>query len=283
MQNIVKLFSEGTQKTAENVVKAPAGLDISYQVFLWLSVVFIISLSLPQLFKLIKEKRTGNVSFVSFWIFHVGILLWVIWGATNKLNHNMLNVIVADGISLFVNGYMTILLYKHKKEFSATKKMWGYIGVLATYIIGAVFIAFYIADYNRGEVLDASGKIVKDATYLFKVPDTASTVMGFLFPAATTLAFTPQLIHSFKTNEWQGVTYWMYVLYVINNIVWIIWWCLGMGLQSYEKTPNYGSLIAGLCWQIVSLTLFSIQLGFTLYDKHLLSKGVNRSLQAKAN
>ncbi|MHA3796027.1 PQ-loop domain-containing transporter [Mycoplasma sp. VS31B] len=268
MQNIVKLFSEGITNAATTTV-APAGIDISYKVFLWLSVVFIISLSLPQLFKLIKEKRTGNVSFVSFWIFHVGILLWVIWGATNKIN--MLNVIVADGISLFVNGYMTILLYKHKKEFSATKKMWGYIGVLATYIIGTVFIAFYIVDYNKA-----------DGTTYFKVSKEASTAMGFIFPAATTLAFTPQLIHSFKTNEWQGVTYWMYVLYVINNIVWIIWWGLGLSKEAYGD-KNYGSLIAGLCWQIVSLTLFSIQLGFTLYDKHLLSKGVNRSLQAKAN
>ncbi|MHA3825565.1 PQ-loop domain-containing transporter [Mycoplasma sp. BRA285] len=283
MQNIVKLFSEGIANTATTTA-VPEALDISNKVFIWLSVVFIISLSLPQLFKLIKEKRTGNVSFVSFWIFHVGILLWVIWGATNTLNHDMLNVMVADGISLFVNGYMTILLYKHKKEFSATKKMWGYIGVLATYIIGAVFIAFYIADYNNtGDEFDASGNIVKHATYLFKVHKDLSTAMGFLFPAATTLAFTPQLIHSFKTNEWQGVTYWMYVLYVINNIIWIVYWCLGLKIQTYKPEPNYGSLIAGLCWQIVSLTLFSIQLGFTLYDKHLLSKGVNRSLQAKAN
>ncbi|MFV8483906.1 PQ-loop domain-containing transporter [Mycoplasma sp. Z473B] len=266
MQNIVKFFSEGAHTA---VTKAPKALDVSFNVFVWLTVVFIISLSVPQLIKLIKDKRTGNVSFTSFWIFHVGILLWVIWGATNNLNKAMLNVMLADGISLYVNGIMTILLYKHKKEFSAKKKMWGYIGVLATYLIGALFIAFYIVDYDR-----------EATNYLFKVPDAASTVMGFIFPAATTLAFTPQLIHSFKTNEWQGVTYWMYVLYVVNNIIWIIWWGLGMGLQSYEAKPNYGSLIAGLCWQIISLTIFGIQLGFTLYDKHLLSKGVNRSLQA---
>ncbi|MFV8401354.1 PQ-loop domain-containing transporter [Mycoplasma sp. CR] len=266
MQNIVKFFQEGAQTTA---VKAPSALSTSFQVFIWLTVVFIISLSVPQLIKLIREKRTGNVSFVSFWIFHVGILLWVIWGATNNLNKTMLNVMFADGISLFVNGIMTILLYKHKKEFSEKKKMWGYIGVLATFVVGIVFIAFYIVDYNK-----------EPGQYLFKVPDAVSTVMGFVFPAATTLAFTPQLIKSFKTNEWQGVTYWMYVLYVINNIIWIIWWGLGMGLQSYESNPNYGSLIAGMVWQVISLTIFSIQLGFTLYDKHLLNKGVNRSLQA---
>ncbi|MFV8479324.1 PQ-loop domain-containing transporter [Mycoplasma sp. VS428] len=266
MQNIIKFFSEGAQAA---VTKAPKALDVSFQVFIWLTVVFIISLSVPQLIKLIKEKRTGNVSFTSFWIFHVGILLWVIWGATNNLNKTMLNVMFADGISLFVNGVMTILLYKHKKEFSANKKMWGYLGVLATYLIGTVFIVFYIVDYNR-----------LPGHYLFKLPDTVSTVMGFVFPAATTLAFTPQLIQSFKTNEWQGVTYWMYVLYVVNNIIWIIWWGLGMGLQSYEAKPNYGSLIAGLIWQIISLTIFSIQLGYTLHDKYLLSKGVNRSLQA---
>ncbi|SJZ58087.1 PQ-loop domain-containing transporter [Mycoplasmopsis verecunda] len=268
MQNLIKLFNKAPENEVVTGGMLPTPVDTAFTVFLWLSVVFIISLSLPQLFKLIKDRKTGDVSFTSFWIFHIGILLWVIWGATNKLNHGMLNVMVADGIALYVNGVMTGLLYLHKKEFSKQKKLYGYLGVLATWIIGTLFIVFYGVDYNSGP-----------EAVLFKVPDTLSTIMGFLFPAATTLAFTPQLIRSFKTKQWQGVTYWMYVLYVINNIVWIIWWILGLVQQSYQPEPNYGSIIAGLIWQIISLALFSIQLGFTLHDKYLLSKGIDRSVQ----
>ncbi|WLP85575.1 PQ-loop domain-containing transporter [Mycoplasma seminis] len=273
-----ELFNEGTAATVTTVVEAPKSMSITFQIFLWMSVVFIISLSLPQLFKLIKEKRTGNVSFLSFWIFHIGILLWVIWGATNQLGLGMLNVMIADGISLYVNGIMTILLYYHKKEFTVKQKVAGYVGVGLTWVLGAMFIAFYCVDMAAySQLSEAAQKTFKGT---FQVAAGASTAMGFIFPAFTTLAFTPQLIQSFKTNEWQGVTYWMYVLYVVNNIIWIVWWGLGMGLESYKATPNYGSLIAGMVWQVISLTIFSIQLGFTLYDKALLKKGVDRTKKA---
>ncbi|QNM93662.1 hypothetical protein H9M94_00070 [Mycoplasma sp. Pen4] len=265
-ESIKALFATSDTSTGSVAAMKATPFDIPFQVFLWMSVVFVISLSLPQLFKLIKDKKTGDVSFTSFWIFHIGILLWVVWGATNQLNQVMLNVMVADGVSLFVNGVMTILLYKHKAEFSAERKMRGYIGVGITWVIGAVLIGFYIADWNH----DAN-------SFLLKVPATASTVMGFVFPALTTLAFTPQLVQSFKTNQWQSVTYWMYVLYVVNNIVWIIWWCLGIAQQNAQTNPDTGSLFAGLTWQIISLILFSVQLGFTLHDRILIKKGIRKA------
>ncbi|MCU9934007.1 hypothetical protein NWE61_02230 [Mycoplasmopsis felis] len=41
----------------------------------------VASLGIPQLISLLKSKRTGKINFISFWIFHLGILLWVIWSS----------------------------------------------------------------------------------------------------------------------------------------------------------------------------------------------------------
>ncbi|QCZ36862.1 PQ-loop domain-containing transporter [Mycoplasma nasistruthionis] len=235
-------------------------LNITYNIFLWLSAVFVISLSVPQLVKLLKDKKTGPVSFTSFWIFHIGILLWVVYGATAKQNDLFLNVIVADGIGLFVNGIMTGLLYYYKREFTSEQKLYGYLGILATWAIGTIFIGLYFAEYNLGHGAAVSG------AFKFKVPEEATLIFGFVFPAFTTLAFLPQLIQSFKTGQWQGVSYIMYLLYVINNIVWIIWWGLGFAIAA-NNNDSYLGLIGGITWQIISLILFSIQLTFTLIDK----------------
>ena len=35
----------------------------------------VIIISLPQLFKVLHDKRTGNISFISFWFYHIGIFL----------------------------------------------------------------------------------------------------------------------------------------------------------------------------------------------------------------
>ncbi|WP_051789168.1 PQ-loop domain-containing transporter [Mycoplasma buteonis] len=252
--NITRLF-----EASENGASKSSVYDLPITIFLVLTSILIVCLSLPQLYKSIKDKKTGEISFLSFWIFHLGILGWVIYGTTNM--HSLYNVVIADGLSVFVNGVMTYLLYRYKEEFTFKKKMQGLIGVLVTWVINIVLIALFIHD----ELSAADAKLIQ-------LSDNYSAIMGYIFPALTTLAFTPQLIKSFKTKKWQGVSIWMFVIYEVNNIVWIIWWILEI-LRAVDLNLQYQSLLAGLIWQIISLTIFGVQLGFTLYDKHLIKTG----------
>lgn len=252
LTNFTKMFSGG------EISSTP--YDTWYNIFLWLSSVLIVMLSLPQLYKIIKDKKTGNISFLSFWIFHIGILGWVIYGATNP--HNLYNVVVADGTSIFVNGVMTYLLYHYKKEFTKKQKLMGAIGVAITWVVAIIFIILFVYDQKT------------TGAKLIQLPDKFSTIFGIIFPAFTTFAFAPQLIKSFKTKKWQGVSIWMFVIYEVNNIVWIIWWILGISKELYVNPGQQPwSLIAGLIWQFISLTIFGVQLGFTLYDRHLIKTG----------
>ncbi|QGZ97397.1 hypothetical protein GE118_01135 [Mycoplasma sp. NEAQ87857] len=220
-----------------------------------LTVILIISLSLPQLFKLLKDKKTGEINFVSFWIFHFGILFWVLYAATFR--GNLINVIIADGIGVFVNGIMTYLLYYYKDDFNKSTKNKALILVIFTWVMNIALIAIYIINQTKDNTLTVSPQF--------------SLVVSLIGPSFTTLAFTPQLIKSFKTKQWQGVSYWMFVLYVVNNIVWIIWWILKIyDDKTYGAGDQFVGLIGGLIWQIISLLIFSVQLGFTLYDRHLI-------------
>ncbi|WP_426461261.1 PQ-loop domain-containing transporter [Mycoplasma hafezii] len=244
-------------------------------VFLVLTGIFIISLSLPQLFKAIKDKKTGDVNFLSFWIFHLGIIGWVVYGTTNP--HNLYNVVAAEGIATFVNGIMTYLLYHYKQEFTRKQKLCGLLAVLATWVFATIMIALFIYDHTGDRLKNTSLQLIT-------VSDTASTVMGYIFPAFTTLAFTPQLIQSFKTKNWQGVSIWLYVLYEVNNAIWFTWWILEILRQmylndQYGANMGYQSFIAGLTWQVICTILFAVQLGFTLRDKYLIKTGKKR-LQA---
>lgn len=45
-----------------------------------LGAITTIGLGIPQLIQQLKTKKTGKVNFASFWIFYVGITLWVIYG-----------------------------------------------------------------------------------------------------------------------------------------------------------------------------------------------------------
>ncbi|AKA50165.1 hypothetical protein VO56_02880 [Mycoplasmopsis gallinacea] len=212
----------------------------------WICSILVISLSIPQLLKLLKDKKTGNISFTSFWVFHIGILLWVMYGALHP--SNLWTVVLADGISLFVNGLMTILLYHYKTEFSKKQKMYGYLGVIATFIIGIIFIVIYLAAKN------------------VRIPDSGASIFSAIAPGLTTLAFTPQLWMSLKTNNWKGISIYMFLLYVINNIFWIVLWIVKIKIDLFESKPIV-NLAISLTWQTISLTLFSIQFGFTLNDK----------------
>ncbi len=66
---------------------------------------------LPQLFKLLKEKKSEDVSLWMLLILFAGICLWIIYG----IMKNDFIIIISNAISLFINVIIVVLKIKFKK------------------------------------------------------------------------------------------------------------------------------------------------------------------------
>ncbi len=65
---------------------------------------------LPQLIKIIKEKKAGDVSLLMLIILFAGLLLWVYYGALR----NDLIIIISNSISMMINLFITFFTLKYK-------------------------------------------------------------------------------------------------------------------------------------------------------------------------
>ncbi|VEU63380.1 PQ-loop domain-containing transporter [Mycoplasmopsis bovirhinis] len=224
-------------------------MQLAISILGYIGAVLVASLSIPQLFKIIKDRKTGDVNFYSFWIFHTGILLWIVWSALspNKLH----NIIIPNTITMVIQTITLGLMYLYKSEFNQKTKLKAWIALGIYLIIGIIFIALHIGIY--------AGGIWKQLI----IPASLEAIMGFVFPAFTTLAFLPQFIQSLRTHNWGGLSYGMFVIYITNNFVWIIWWILQIVAASSLNAP-VGSFVGGLIWQVISISLFSTQFAFTI-------------------
>ncbi len=71
---------------------------------------FIVASSLPQIFKIIKTQRTGDISLTMYVILNIGTVLWIIYG----LLTSQLPVIIPNVIFLIFNVSILYLKIKHK-------------------------------------------------------------------------------------------------------------------------------------------------------------------------
>ena len=231
----------------------------------------IIIISLPQLYKVLKERKTGNISFTSFWFYHLGIFLWIFFAAFASGRDNWLSTMISEFIALLVNSIVMFYLYYYKENKISldptkrpiipklkyiSKELWYVmVGLTVLNIISIVFLIIYFT--------------LPNAVW----GDTANLVISLIIPAGVTLPFTPQLIKSFKTKQWQGVSYWLYILYTVNNIAWIAFFILWMKINDLSGYGNGGN-IGGLVWQAIAFVLFGIQLVFTIDDAIRRKKGL---------
>ncbi|QKT05693.1 PQ-loop domain-containing transporter [Mycoplasma sp. OR1901] len=228
-------------------------MEQAIKILAWIAAVFVMILSLPQLINILRTKKTGKINFTSFWIFHIGLLMWTFWSSFG--GDELQPTLVANSVCLFLYTIMIGLLYFFKKEFSLFKKKVAY-SVLVLILL--VWLSF----------------IISRSLSSFKWDSGTQTAMALIFPALTTFAFLPQLIYSWRHKQWKGISIWMYVVYELNNIVWIIWWILLIAFTA--GTSNVGPYVGGLMWQLISFTLFGIQFVYTFkYTKKSEIKKVN--------
>lgn len=221
----------------------------------------IIVISIPQLVKILKEKKTENISFTSFWIFHLGILFWIIF-ATFAPGPNYLSTLISETIAILINAALMFCIYWYLPNVTKKKLIISQIANSLTVVISIVcmFLHFFLPDVRMN--------------------GTVAAVLNLIGPAGVTLPFTPQLIKSFKTKQWEGISVWLLILYTINNIAWIVFFAVGIKIEliTSPNTNNYLNWVGGLVWQVIGFILFDIQLWFTV--KALIEKKKLNTLNA---
>lgn len=68
--------------------------------------------SLPQLLKILKEKKVENVSKLMFWVLVAGVGLWAVYGFMK----NDLPIIITNILSLIINFIVLVLRYKYSRN-----------------------------------------------------------------------------------------------------------------------------------------------------------------------
>lgn len=65
---------------------------------------------LPQLVKLIKEKKSNELSFIMLGVLFGGLALWIYYGVLKK----DLIIILSNAFALFINLWVVILTLKYR-------------------------------------------------------------------------------------------------------------------------------------------------------------------------
>jgi MtN3 and saliva related transmembrane protein len=69
---------------------------------------FTMLANFPQLIKILKEKHTNDISFLTYLMLDLGFILWVLYGLYQK----DYPIIIANGISFIIAFLITILKIK---------------------------------------------------------------------------------------------------------------------------------------------------------------------------
>lgn len=71
---------------------------------------------LPQLFKILKEKKSENVSYGMLFVLFTGVGLWIYYGCLKKDSI----IIIANSVSIIINMIVAVFTYKYKTPTKQT-------------------------------------------------------------------------------------------------------------------------------------------------------------------
>ncbi|AWX42768.1 PQ loop repeat [Metamycoplasma cloacale] len=222
-------------------------------VFGILASVCTVGLGLPQLIHQLKKKETGDVNFISFWVFYLGLLVWIIFGTFQSGNiGDKPYIFIANFICIFFYSMtMYFVYYYHKKVQLATKRK-VLIPIILVILASIAFLLIFIFRvYKVFKIgVDANGS---DIYFDPNFGENGTLIFGFIAPSFTTFAFLPQIIQNFKNKDFSGITPYMPLLYIINNTFWILNFSLLIAMIGDKAA------IGGLAWQIISTIIFGTQ------------------------
>lgn len=213
-------------------------------VFGFVCVFMTIIVSLPQTIDLIKTKKTGQVKYYSFWMFFVGILAWSIFGSFDPVQKNLI-IVIANILSCCVYSCTLYLLYRYSPDEKRKKNQWIVLAICLLFLTIVIIIDSFALTKN------------------WKFHEQVQIVFGQVVPIITSFAFLPQLLKSIEAKDFSGMSIWMIIIFVAVNIFWCCHW-ISFIINVGELKSQYTSAII---WQIISLALYAMLLGYTIKDK----------------
>ncbi|BAP39701.1 SemiSWEET family transporter [Metamycoplasma canadense] len=252
-------------------------IDIFIQIFGALGAITTILLGVPQLIRLIKTKKSENINYFSFWIFHIGIIVWIIYGVFTP-NEDGWYIFLANLFCSFIYAFTMFFLYYYNKNINKKQKMWATIAiVISEFLVIAFLVVFLLLVDQKIK----TGKFYPENTNKIRTFDsTTSLIIGLITPICTTLAFMPQLIKGLKSKNFKGLTPWMPFIFLINNSWWIIFFSLSIANTSSKGALN--GLIGALVWQIISSIVYTIQFSFIInYETKIKKQATQPTLEIK--
>lgn len=226
-----------------------------------LGAITTIGLGIPQLIQQLKTKKTGKVNFASFWIFYVGITLWVIYGVFAGPHY--WQVFIANfTCSLIYSATMYYLYYYREDKTKALMLKVG-MGILVMTLISLGLLIMFAL--NMQQYIKEGYPDTKTDYIIPILTERDRAIAAIIAPSFTTLAFLPQLITSLKKKDFHGLSPWMPFLFTINNLLWITYFILMPIYKSHYANPTiqihkaWIEVAPALIWQVVSLTVYILQ------------------------
>ncbi|PZW01574.1 PQ-loop domain-containing transporter [Metamycoplasma auris] len=250
-------------------------LDIFIQIFGAAGAIFTISLGIPQLIRLLKNKKAENINYYSFWIFFVGIVIWIIYGVFTP-NEDGWYVFLANLICGIIFSFTIYYTYAYNKEITKKQlKIATLFIVLIDLLIAAFFAVFVVLVIQK---IQTKMFYPKENNKIATFSKNASIIIGLITPSLTALAFLPQLVKGFMTKNFHGLSPWMPFLFILNCLSWMLFFTLVVikakkpGTDIEESKSIINAAIGALIWQSLAVILYTVQFAFIIVHEQKIKK-----------
>ncbi|AIA29735.1 hypothetical protein MCFN_03105 [Mycoplasmopsis californica] len=219
-------------------------------IFATISITLTVSVGIPQLVYLLKNKDTGEgVNFYSFWIVFVGSIGWMLIGSWDIQPVKMVASSIANMLSLSIFIFTIFFTYKYARDEKKRKQAWKVLIIAALVVAFAANIAIY--------------GLVKDK----RMWPQLHAICVIIFPMLTTFSFFPSVIKSLEQKRFMGMSKGMLFTIISINVTWVCY-RVAVGFNNNEFTAG---LITTMVWQFVSLAIYLSQV-YLLIENHLKNK-----------
>ncbi|MBN3534771.1 SemiSWEET family transporter [Mycoplasma procyoni] len=167
--------------------------------------------TIPQLYKTIKTKNVGTISFNSFWILWSGSIAWILYSVYKTEVSPIL--LTASVIDLFLLSSLIFLFYKYSNH----KLFKVVIGILSTGIL-AIFVLATLALSN-----------------VFKINNFyLNSVLINFASFCISFASLPQIIKTIYLNKIKGLSLFYKSLVLGVEVSWFSYWLIAGLLTIYN-------------------------------------------------
>ncbi|WP_406615035.1 PQ-loop domain-containing transporter [Mycoplasmopsis hyopharyngis] len=228
MQKFIEFFAMKPENQVSGLLASVFGL---------IAAMFTVGMGIPQLVKILKDKKVGEIKYYSFWIFFIAINGWVIFGGFTE--SKLIPAVYANALCSLLYIANLFALYRYSNTQWRKKGQWVVLGIAMTISFASIISGFIGVYWNgKGLAFDAN----------------TSGVLSTIVPMVTTFAFAPQILKSFETKNFKGMSIWLTLVFIIANTAWILYWIFGIANQGVKSF-----MLNALVWQVIQIAIYGAQ------------------------